>query len=101
MIKCCIMKKLVFKRKLLATTLVALMFAVAFAIVGCHQDKPQEKTEIKSVKDLAGRPVAVLTGSLHDFFLQDNKVDEKVLRLNSPAEVLAALEAGNAQYAIV
>lgn len=95
------MKYLEFKRRWLGAIAVVLLFAVSFTIVGCHKESQQTSVELNSVKDFAGQSVAVLTGGCHDFYLQDNKVDDKALRLNSTAELLTAVEKGNARYTIV
>jgi len=88
-------------RKPFVAVAIMMLFTVSFAIVGCQQNQPQVQVELKSIQDLQNQTVAVLTGSVHDFYLQDNGVDQKALRLNSPAELLTAVEKGNAKYSIV
>ncbi|MCQ2058243.1 MAG: ABC transporter permease subunit [Bacteroidaceae bacterium] len=57
------------------------------------------KREIKDYDDLVGYKIAVLNGSMQDIELS-KRGDLNLMRLNSPSEILAALEAGNADFAI-
>ena len=90
------------KRKLVCAAFACLLLTLAFAMAGCKKEQTTAQPEtLKSVQDLANQPVAVLTGTVYDFYLQDHHLDQKVLRLNSPAEMLTAVEKGNAQFAII
>ena len=74
-----------------------LLLAVLASCSG--KDTMDGKREIKDYDDLVGYKIAVLNDSMQDIELS-KRGDLDLMRLNSPAELLAALESGNADFAV-
>lgn len=79
-----------------------LKFLVLLSIIltACSGNKDAgSQNEINDYDDLVGYKVAVINGSMQDIELS-KRGDLNLLRLTSPAELLAAVESGRADYCV-
>lgn len=60
-----------------------------------------ENSDFKNYKDLEGHSMAVVLGSLHDVNATEQTQSATILRLASPAEVIAAVSHGKADAGII
>jgi len=91
--------------KIIQTHINPIVFAILASVLlfsACTtKETPLRQQEIKDINDLKGCSFAIITGSIQDLYLSQNGLDEHVLHLSTPADVLTALESGVADYTFV
>lgn len=75
---------------------------LCLALASCSGQAVQDDTSgIKDMPDLAGKRVSVISGSLQDLVISDYIPKPEVLRLSSPAELIASVANGKADYCLM
>lgn len=75
---------------------------MAFSLLSCSgkQDSFDYAEGVNDLPDLAGKKVCVLSGSVQDLMLSDLNPAPTLLRLNSQAEMIAAVQSCQADYCV-
>lgn len=76
-------------------------FSISYTANGLLMVVPAGSTDIKTVEDLAGKTIAVQTGTTADLFATDEVEGATVLTFNTPIEAGTAVAGGKADVAII
>lgn len=81
--------------------LIRLLFLLALVSCSGKTNDVDLTAGINNLQDLAGKKVAVFSGSIQDLLLADLEPEPELMRMYSPAEIIAAVGAGKADYAVI